>query len=205
MINICDMDPEKRNAMLGNIFGTFGNENIRSNHIEYFESRIHENKEDEKKELTLAPNYYAWLILLVENTFWLLRDFCFRRSDLDEENLGLDYGPIVTKFCEMMKGANKFSEEELDQLYEILIKILEIRHAITHKGFPNPIPVVLEKSRSRKKPARAEGDLREYFDEATTKEVVAWYSDPRNFRDIKAEFERIRAAMSQVSQKAIAL
>ena len=190
------MEPDKKIHLTGNLLGTFGNENIRDYHIKYLEDKILEHKENRNKDITLAPNYYAWLYLITEHTFWLIRNFCFRQTQLEESNLTLLYNEIVTKFCDVTKEIGSFSEEELTRLYNILVKALQIRHALIHNGFPNLLPVSLQKVVQRNKPAATAGGSREKFSELTTKEIVSWYSDPRNFELIKAEFSFISEAIS---------
>lgn len=70
---------------------------------------------------------------------------------------------------------------------------MAVRHAIIHKGFPNPLPAIL----LRNKPAITKGSAQEKFSELSTKEIMGWYSDPRNFHFIKAEFELIKSAMAK--------
>lgn len=183
-ISTVNMDPKKKFKLIGNILGVFGNENIRGHHIKYFEDKVMEHKENTIKDITLAPNYYAWLCLITEHIFWLMRSFCFKKTELEHNNLTLLYNETITKFCDTCRNLELFSVHELKTLYETAVKVLEIRHAIIHKGFPNLLPAIFEEKHVRKKPAFTEKDRREKFCELTTREVIAWYSNPSHFDDI---------------------
>lgn len=102
-----------KGVTVGNILGTFGNDNIRNHHITYFEKKIIENKEHTSTDISSSPNYYAWLCIMAENIFWLMRHFCFTQSDFEQENLTLVYNNLVEKFVETIRNLNKFTEDEL--------------------------------------------------------------------------------------------
>ena len=192
-----DMQPGQKVKLIGNLLGSFGNENIRAGHIKYFEDKILEYKETREKDITSTPNYYAWLCLMAEHIFWIMRKFCFKQSELEEDNLILMYNRLVTKFCDICRNLGIYSESKIEDLHRNIVKVLEIRHAIVHKGFPNLLPVVFEGKHTRNKPAITSEGGQEKFSESATKQTIGWYSNPMNFDVIKAEFESIRKAMSK--------
>ena len=192
-----NMSPEERLKTMGNVLGAFGNENIRGHHIKYFEDQLIENNENTVKDVTLAPNYYAWLCLMVEHIFWIMRSFCFKQSELDQENLNLLYNNSITKFISIIRELRVFSNPALENLYELSVKVLTIRHAIVHKGFPNLLPVTIEERHLRNKPSFDQDTEKEKLNKTDIKEIIKWYSHPRNFHRIKEEFNLIMQAMSK--------
>ncbi|MBC8317409.1 MAG: hypothetical protein H8E41_05850 [Desulfobulbaceae bacterium] len=196
-ISTTKMNLTDKAQLMGDLLGVFGNENIRGHHIRFFEDKIIEYGESSFESVTQTPHYYAWLCLMTEHLFWLMRQFCFKQNELKKGNLSLDYNNIIATFCEKCREDKLFSEEELARLYEVIIKILEIRHAITHKGFPNLLPELLDTSNSRKKPKFKEKGYPVHFNEINTKKAVNWFSDPRNFSEIKKEFEILTKALSK--------
>lgn len=193
-----NMPPKEERDVLGNALGSFGNENIRMHHIRYFEKKILEHKENAKSSITLTPNYYAWLCIITEHIFWIIRKFCFQQ-ELHENNLTLYYNEIITKFCDTCRELGIYSEPEIKVLYEKLVKVLEIRHAIIHKGFPNLLPVMFRGERN--KPALTEKGEQQKFSELTTRETISWFSDPRNFQDIKTDLEALISAIMTKAPK----
>ena len=189
-ITTVGMNPTQKVKLMGNVLGSFGNENIRADHIRYFEDKIQSEKEESKNDIVSTPNYYAWLCLMTEHVFWMIRHFCFRVDDLEGEDLTLEYNSLVTAFCDKCRDSRLFSEPELRRLYGLLIKILYIRHAIIHKGFPNLLPVGFESQRN--KPAFSKKEIcRSKFDGEEAMEIISWYSKPINFQQIKKEFSEI--------------
>ena len=188
------MNPEDKQKFMGNILGGFGNDNIRNSHIKYFEEQLIHHNEHSQTEISSAPNYYAWLCLNTENIFWHMRNFCYKHNSFTEEdNLLMMYNDLITKFCETCSNLNKYTDNELESFYIKAVKLLEVRHAIIHKGFPNLLPVVFENRHVRNKPVTADGNQVK-FTEESTRESVQWFSDPTNFSEIKKEFELLISA-----------
>ncbi len=163
---------------------SFGNDNIRGCHIEYFENRITSQKENTISDISSAPNYYAWLTLVTEHVFWKMRQVCYRQTRLTD-NLALSYNDLITKFCDICRNQNVFSEEELGSLFKLACKILEIRHALIHRGFPNLFPVMYRDGHVRNMPKFTKGDPKAKFTEASAREAIEWYENPQNFDIIK--------------------
>jgi len=185
------MNPENKQKFIGNILGGFGNDNIRNSHIKYFEEQLIRHNEHRQNEISSAPNYYAWLCLNTENIFWLMRNFCYKcNSFTEEDDLLMMYNNLITKFCETCNNLNKYTDDEIESFYIKAVKLLEVRHAIIHKGFPNLLPVVFENRPVRNKPMTADGN-KVKFTEESTREAVQWFSDPINFSEIKKEFESL--------------
>ena len=195
-ISTLNMNVKGKKMLMGNVLGSFGNENIRGHHIAYFEKQVIGNNESRQKEVSLAPNYYAWLCLMTEHLFWTMRSFCFRQNEFAHDNLALMYNELITKFCDTCRDLGSFSETQLQNLFEIAIKLLEIRHAIIHKGFPNLLPIVFEDKHVRDKPSITKGGPREKFTENSTRESIEWFSNPQNFTEIKKDFNTLIKAMS---------
>ena len=102
------MGPEKKMRLFGNLLGSIGNENICACHIKYFEDKVLDTKENENKDITLAPNYYAWLFLVSsDHTFWLVWNFCFNKPNWLWMSriicFELIYNELVTKFCDVTR------------------------------------------------------------------------------------------------------
>ncbi len=195
-ISTVNMNLKDKKMLMGNVLGSFGNENIRGHHIAYFEKRLIEENETIQKDVTLAPNYYAWLCLMTEHLFWIMRNFCFRQNEFRHDNLVLMYNELITKFCDTCLSLGSFSDNQLEKLFEIAIKLIEIRQAIIHKGFPNLLPVVFENKHVRNKPNKTKGGPKEKFSEDSTRKSIEWFSNPKNFAEIKKEFDILIKAMN---------
>ncbi len=195
-ISTADMPSKEKFLLLGDLLGAFGNENIRGHHIEYFENELLRKNENELEDITLAPNYYAWLCLMTEHLFWAMRKFCFTQNEFEHEKLTLIYNDLITNFCDTCRDLGFFSESNLTDLFEKAVKVLEIRHAIIHKGFPNLLPIVFENKHVRKKPAITRKGAKERFSEESTRATVEWFSKPSNFHEIKKDFDFLIRAMS---------
>ena len=196
-VRISQFESEKQLYVTGNVLGGVGNDNIRAAHAEYFENRILEKKEHTTSDITLAPNYYAWLCLITEHVFWRMRQFCYRQSDLEHEILALNYNTLIAKYFDVCRDCNLLSDEELRHLYELVVKVLELRHAVIHKGFPNLLPVTLTDRHVRNLPKFSQIDASAKFTEASMTETIEWYSNPQNYAKIKEEFDYVRAVMSK--------
>jgi hypothetical protein len=190
------MAPKEKDLLLGHVLGAFGNENIRGNHIKYFENELLKKNEDKFEDITSAPNYYAWLCLMTEHLFWAMRNFCFQQSEFEHKKLTLIYNELITNFCDTCRNMGVFSESKLKDLFEKAVKVLEIRHAIIHKGFPNLLPIVFENKHVRNKPAITQGGKKERFSEESTRATVKWFSKPSNFHEAKKDFDFLLRAMS---------
>lgn len=191
-ITTVGMNPAEKLKLMGNVLGSFGNENIRADHIEYFEGKIRSESEESKGDIVSTPNYYAWLCLMTEHVFWMMRHFCFRQADLAGDGLIIEYNRLVTEFCDKCRDLRIFSGSELGRLYDLVVKVLYIRHAIIHRGFPNLLPVGFESRHKRKKPAFSKDQIpRSKFEEEEARKIISWYSKPTNFEQIKKEFREI--------------
>ena len=120
------LSPKDKLDLSGNLLSLFGNENIRGCHIIYFQNKMLEYKENESKDLGSSPNYYAWLCLISEDIFWRMKAFCFRQSDLKEDNLTLLYNDLITTFCEISRSLGIYSEQEIEDIYTKIVKVLVI-------------------------------------------------------------------------------
>ena len=181
----------------GNLLSSFGNDNIRGCHITYFQNKVIEYKENEKKDLSLSPNYYAWLCLISEHIFWRMKAFCFSQSDLKEDNLTLLYNDLTTTFCEISRSLGIYSEQEIEDIYTKIVKVLVIRHAITHLGFPNLFPIQLKENKIRNQPTITKNREKEKFSTDDMKKIITWYSNPKNFIEAKNEFNFLMSAMKK--------
>lgn len=200
-ISTTGMDHEEARNLMGNLVGCFGNENIRGCHIDYFEKKVIELKENENDSISSAPDYYAWLWLMAEHIFWCMREFCFRKDILQDDDLGEGYKKIVERFLDRCRELNEWSEEELQTLFKLSVKTLEIRHAIVHKGFPNLLPATL--SNTQKKPKFSGASKPDEFTEEGFRETTSWYSNPKNFETAKEEFELLIKAMCKAPGLAV--
>jgi len=180
----------------GNLLSSLGNDNIRGNHIYYFENRIFECKENEGKDLSLSHNYYAWLCLISEHIFWLMKAFCFKQSDLNEENLALGYDKLIKTFCEICLKIG-YTEQEIKDIYTKIVKVLVIRHAVIHLGFPNLFPIELKEDKIRNKPSITKNRRKEKFSKVNMEKTIAWYSNPQNFIEAKTEFYFLMSVMDK--------
>jgi hypothetical protein len=133
-----------------------------------------------------------------------MRNFCFTQNEFEHEKLTLFYNDLITNFCDSCRNVGVFSESKLRDLFEKAVKVLEIRHAIIHKGFPNLLPIVFGSKHVRKKPAITRGAAKERFSEESTRVTVEWFSKPSNFHGIKKEFDFLMRAMSSGSGFSIA-
>ncbi|MBN1902027.1 hypothetical protein JW926_11955 [Candidatus Sumerlaeota bacterium] len=145
------MSSKDRQNLSGNLLSSMGNDNIRGNHIYYFENKISEYKENKNKNLSSSPNYYAWLCLMSEHIFWRMKSFCFKQSDLKEDNLNLVYNELITEFCEICRNLDIYSKE----------------------------------------------DIHDKFTQDYMIEVIAWYSNPKNFIEAKSEFDFLISIMNK--------
>lgn len=176
--------------LLGNILSGFGNDNIRNCHIKYFENRLISEGENTQTSISSAPNYYAWLCLNTENVFWLMRNFCYKANNFTDDDLMLLYNELITKFCETCNKFSVYSDVELEAIYQNAVKILEVRHAIIHKGFPNLLPIVFEDRHVKNKPQEIDGKKKK-FTEESTRQSIQYFSNPSNFTNIKKEIETL--------------
>jgi len=97
-ISTTGMDSAEAHRLMGNLVGSSGNENIRGCHIDYFEKRVSELKEDQSDSISSAPNYYGWLWLMAEHVFWSMREFWFRENVLQDNYL--DHKNVIEVSCE---------------------------------------------------------------------------------------------------------
>ncbi|MBA7645758.1 hypothetical protein ES703_53516 [subsurface metagenome] len=118
-----------------------------------------------------------------------------RQSELQHDDLTLMYNDLITKYCDTCRKLGSFNDVQLKNLFEKAVKVLEIRHAIIHKGFPNLLPIIFEDEHVRNKPSITKGGPKEKFTENSTRETIEWFSNPRNFYEIKKEFDILIKAM----------
>lgn len=178
-----------------NLLGLMMNESIRYHHIRYFEKQITEYREDSLDDIAAAPNYYAWLWLRSEGVFWQIRRFSFLRDVSTEDDLDAGYNNLLDRFHKKCRDLNLWNEDELYRMIEVVDKILELRHAIVHKGFPCVLPAA--STTERPKPACLKERGRALFTDCNTCDVLSGYLDPRKFADIKKEFDQLEESMSR--------
>ena len=195
-ISTVNMNRKDKHMLMGDLLSSFGNGNIRFHHIQYFENKILDYNENKLQYITKAPNYYAWLCLITEHLFWLMRSFCFQQNKFEHDDFALLYNDLITKFYDTCRSLNLFSEVELQELHKKTIKILEVRHAIIHKGFPNLLPIIFENKHVKKKPAMSKGGSQARFTEESTRESIEWFSNPSNFNEIKKDYHCLIKAIS---------
>lgn len=197
-ISLVSIPPQNRGRLIGNITGSLGNENIRSHHIKFFEKELLRHNENQENTVVSAPNYYAWLCIITEHLFWKMRSFCFSQNEFNQPSYILLYNELITQFIDTCRKLDCYSESELKTLFEIAIKLLEIRHAITHKGFPNLLPESFENKavKNRKKPAFSQDETQEKFTEASTRKTIDWFKNPQNFAAIKEQFKFLTKALN---------
>jgi hypothetical protein len=123
-ISTIDMSARKKQVLIGNVLGAFGNDNIRWHHIKYFEDRVVKYGEDKMSEVGHAHYYFAWLCLMVEHLFWMMRNFCMLHREFDEDALGYGYNKVVAVFCDICKDLNKYDEDHLKCLYNKAVAII---------------------------------------------------------------------------------
>lgn len=201
-----NMDATGRQNVLGNTLGSLGNANIRWQHIKYFEEKILSENE-ETCDVVKAPNYYAWLCLITEYIFGLMRHFCFLHDDLKSNNLNFKYSEISTAFYDKCAKLNLYAEIELEELHTLIIKILYLRHALIHNGFPNLLPAAHEsfqKKRNKRSPSKKQKHFTN-FEENKAREIISWYSNPGNFKLAKEEFMKIIVASCKVQEVSVGL
>ena len=186
---------------VGNVVGDLGNLNIRGCHIKYFEDRIIMELDHTTDDIASAPNYYAWLWLMAEHTFWEMKTFCYWHGEMEETNLDRSYNPLIKEFYRLCKSLNLGNEDELKTIFEYAVKILEIRHAMVHTGFPNVIPATFKEKRP--KPGFPNKEGKEEFTEDNTREVITWSANPKNFDDIKKEFASIMDCMRRAPKREV--
>ena len=189
------MKPKDKHMLMGNVLGAFGNDNIRGHHIAFFEEKLVENNETRSAGVSTAPYYYAWLCLMTEHLFWAMRNFCFRRNEFEHDDLTLMYNDLITKFCDTCRKLGSLDDAQLQNLFDKAVKVLELRHAVIHKGFPNLLPIVFEDRHVRNKPSIRKSGSKDKFTENSTKKTVEWFSNPENFHKIKEEFGFLIKAM----------
>jgi hypothetical protein len=181
----------------------FGNENIRENHVAYFEKILIEQNEHVLEDISVAPNYYAWICLSVEHVFWIIRGFCFKQAEVNSENLMLSYNDLVIRFFEVCDDNKLISESERENLYISIVSILDIRHAIVHKGFPNLLKTANIDKFKKLKPKSKKSSPKMYFTEPETKAILRKYTLPRNFSEIKNEIDTIKNIVNKANMKPI--
>lgn len=196
-ISTVGMESEEKRQVRGNLLGGIGNDNIRGAHIKYFEEKLIEEKEFLRDGVSSAPNYYAWLSLTAEHVFWRMRHFCYRNSELEHDNLALMYNDLIFRFCDGCRELGLFSDDELRSLFELAVKVLELRHALVHRGFPNLLPIMYTEKNVRNMPKFNKDEENVKFTEHSSRQTTDWYSNPQNFNSIKEEFDRLRQAMSK--------
>lgn len=201
-----NMDATERQNVLGNTLGSLGNANIRWQHIKYFEEKILSENE-ERCDVVKAPNYYAWLCLITEYIFGLMRHFCFLHDDLKSNNLNFKYSEITTAFYDKCTKLNLYTKIELVELHNLIVKTLYLRHALIHNGFPNLLPAaheIFQKKRNKRSPLNTQ-KLFINFEENKAREIISWYSNPMNFKPAKEEFMKIIVASCKVQGISVGL
>lgn len=194
-ISTVNTEPKNKYKLMENVLGVFGNDNIRGHHIAFFKENLIENNEFRQNGISTAPNYYAWLCLMTEHLFWAMRSFCFRQNELKNDDLTLMYNDLITKFCDTCRNQGSLTDAQLKNIFNKAVKVLELRHAIIHKGFPNLLPIFFEDRHVRNKPSITKGGPKDKFTETSTKETIEWFSNPKNFYEIKKEFDLLIKAM----------
>jgi len=116
---------------------------------------------------------------------------------LKEDNLNSSYNDLITKFCEICRNLGIYSEEEIKDIHTKIVKILVIRHAVIHHGFPNIFPIVLKEENIRNQPPITKNGKKDKFSQDYMIEVIAWYSNPKNFIEAKSEFDFLISAMDK--------
>jgi hypothetical protein len=182
------MQPEDRHSAMAHVMGSLGNLNIRGHHLKFFEDKILESGENRENDVTNAPNYVAWLFLMTDYLFWEIRSVCYRYSDFDHDLFDLSYNRLIEVFFVTCEKLGKCSHIDKDQIAAQLISLLDLRHTLIHKGYPNLLPITMK--RPGKKPAiEASGSVN--FDADYTKRNMSYYSDPRNFVEINTKFKTL--------------
>jgi len=163
------MNNNQRNDALS----VFGNTNYLDGFIYHLEAQI-ELREEFKRPLNEAPNYYAWLSMTSERIFYRIREVHFSKYK-DNEVFDHQY----KKLLDSLFNDIDFHREQK----ESIILFAKIRHILVHKGFPNPHIV----------PA---GNLRPItkgvvLTPEETKEVCEYLFNTSNFNTLKAKYTAI--------------
>lgn len=180
-------------AILGNVLGPIGNNNIRGGHISYYEKKIIENNENQKNELPVCPYYFAWITIYAEYVFWEIRQFCYHQNDLKTpECYNHDYNKLLRFFFHKCKDMECYTESEALDIFDHLVSILIIRHSHTHGGFPNLFPATLEHLDNIQKPTINKNIVEKNYSIEEVKSRIEFASNPENFEKIKDEFVKIQ-------------
>ena len=197
-INKLTEDVAEKVNLLGNVLGSFGNNNIRGCHIGYFEKKLIEENENQKSSLASAPNYFAWVVIFSEHIFWLIREFCYHQHELKTpSNFSSDYNTLLRVFADKCDKISGYSENEIEEMFECIIKVLIVRHAFVHGGFPNILPATMVALNKQHRPTRQKADQCKGYSKEEVKKVVDTYSNPMNFSEIKNRYDRIITFMKK--------
>lgn len=195
---------EDKAAMLGNVLGSAGNNNIRGCHISYYEKKIIENREYQEKELPVCPYYFAWINIYSEHIFWEIRQFCYHQNDLKTpECYNHDYNKLLRFFYHKCKDMKCFAGTEAIEMFDHLVSILIIRHSHTHGGFPNVFPATVDHLKEIQKPTINKNDSDKYYSNEDVKSRIAFASNPQNFEQIKNDFNKVQEFLNKAKPYSI--
>ena len=201
----CDSAEDKA-AMLGNVLGSIGNNQIRGGHISYYEKKIIENNESQRKELPVCPYFFAWIIIYAEHIFWEIRQFCYHQNDLKTpECYNHDYNKLLRFFFHKCKDMNCYTELEATNMFDHIVSILIIRHSHTHGGFPNLFPATLKHLKNIQKPTINKNSTDKHYSFEEVKSRIEFASNPQNFEQIKNEFVKIQDFLNKATPYSIGI
>ncbi len=199
----CDSAEEKA-SMLGNVLGSIGNNQIRGGHISYFEKKIIEGNENQKKELSVCPYYFAWVTIYAEHIFWEIRQFCYHQNDLKTpESYNLDYNKLLRSFFHKCKDMECYTELECTEMFDQIVSVLIIRHSHTHGGFPNLFPATISYLHKIQKPTINKNSTDKHYSSEEVKSRIDFASNPQNYERIKNELTKIHDFLNRAKPYSI--
>ena len=184
-------NPSEKKALMGNVLGSFGNNNIRGQHINFLETKLTDNKEHKCPHISKTPFYYSWLLLFIEHVFWLIREFCFHQENLRSDHFNLDYSKLIRVFVDQSKKLPCYSDEDIEEIYSNIVNLIIIRNSHVHGGFPNALPETLKRLKDIEKPLRDDKGQKEYYTKEEVVEILRFHENPMNFNEIKKQFNEI--------------
>jgi len=178
-------------TLMGNMFGSFGNNNIRGHHIHFLETKITDSEENKCPYISEAPFYYSWLMLITEHIFWLIREFCFKQDNLRSDHFNLDYSKLVRVFVDKSKKMSCYSDGDIEKTYGYIVNLLIVRNSHVHGGFPNALPETLKRLKKIDKPLHDDNGEKVYYTEEEVVEILNYHENPMNFNKIKKQCNEI--------------
>jgi len=161
----------------------FGNSNHLGHFLTYYETKIEEYGETEK-DLTYAPNYFAWVYFASEQVFYRVKEMvCW--NEQNEKTFDWTYKTLLDHLF------STYTPDVKER--EALLLFAKIRHILVHKGFPNP-----HVTPSNNKREIAKGHI---FEVSEIIQLTSSLSSPKFYPSLRKKFSLAITAISSFEKE----